>query len=162
MGRPDLKNKHRYRRIRLQAARPSFASLSFHVNYRLVEYLKIVSSHMVAELARRKIEQGKSISLLDVLIIRSCLFLFVPPIFLFKVLKVGSCDFHFDDIGIVRRSKQGELVVPWNEVTAIHQYPAGYLFAQVDGAMPVPLRVLTDEQHALLKRYIVRHQPSER
>jgi hypothetical protein len=86
----------------------------------------------------------------------------VPPIFLFKVLKIGSCDFHFDDIGIVRRSKQGELVVPWSEVVDIHQYPTGYLFAQIDGAMPVPLRVLTDEQHALLKNHIVRQQLSMR
>jgi hypothetical protein len=146
----------------VQTAEPPIASLSFHVSYRLGEYLKIVSSHVVAELARRKTEQGKKISLLDVLILRSFLCLFVPPIFLFKVLKVGSCDFHFDDVGIVRSSKQGELVVPWREVVAVHQYPAGYLFAQVDGAMPVPLRVLTDEQHALLKSYIVRHQLSVR
>jgi hypothetical protein len=142
----------------VQAAEPQIASLSFHVSYRLGEYLKMVSAHTIAELARRKIEQGKKISPLDVLILRSCLCLFVPPIFLFKVLKVGSCDFHFDDAGIVRRSKQGELVVPWSEVVAIHQYPTGYLFAQIDGAMPVPLRVLTDEQHALLKSHIVRQQ----
>lgn len=50
--------------------------------------------------------------LLDILVLRSCLFLFVPPIFLFKVLKVGSYGFHFDDAGIVRSSKQGELIVP--------------------------------------------------
>lgn len=144
----------------MQVAQIPIAPLSFHVSYRLGEYLKIVSSHMVTELARRKIKQEKKISPLDVLILRSCLYLFVPPIFLYKVLKVGSCDFNFDDEGIVRRSKQGELVIPWSEVVAIHQYPAGYLFAQVDGAVPVPLRVLTDEQHALLKNYIVRHEQS--
>lgn len=146
----------------MQTVEIPIASLNFHVSYRLGEYLKMVSAHVIAELARRKIEQGKKISQLDVLVLRSCLCLFVPPIFLFKVLKVGSCDFHFDDVGIVRRSKQGELVVPWSEVVAIHQYPTGYLFAQVDGAMPVPLRVLTEEQHALLKSYIVRHKPSVR
>lgn len=146
----------------MQTSEPPIASLSFHVSYRLGEYLKIVSSHVLAELARRKIRQGKKISLLDILILRSCLFLFVPPIFLFKVLKVGSCGFHFDDAGIVRSSKQGELIVPWGEVVAVYQYPTGYLFAQADGAMPVPQRVLTDEQHALLKSYIVRHQLSVR
>lgn len=146
----------------MQVAEPSIASLRFHVNYRLGEYLSIVSSHVIAELARRKAEQGKKVSLLDVIVLRSCLLIFIPPIFLFKVLKVGACDFQFDDTGIVRRSKGGELFVPWSELVAIHTYPAGYLFAQSDGAMPVPLRVLNQEQHAQLKSYIVRHQPSAR
>ncbi|MFC0167332.1 YcxB family protein [Pseudoduganella danionis] len=144
----------------MQVVQPALASLRFHVSYRLGEYLGIVTSHVIAELTRRKIEQGKKISLLDILVLRSCLLLVIPPIFMFKVLKVGACDFHFDDAGITRRSKGGELVVPWAEVIAIHTYPVGYLFAQSDGAMPVPFRVLSDEQHALLKNYIVRHQPS--
>jgi len=136
--------------------------LRFHISYRLGEYFSLVSSHVISELTRRKIKQGKKISLLDVFVLRSCLCLFIPPIFLFKVLKVGSCDFTFDETGIVRRSKGGELVVPWGDVVAIHEYSAGYLFAQDDGAMPVPLRVLTYEQHALLKSYIARHQLSVR
>ncbi|MYN43537.1 hypothetical protein GTP23_00465 [Pseudoduganella sp. FT93W] len=144
----------------MQVAEPSRAALRLHVRYRLGEYLGIVTSHVIAELTRRKLEQGKKISLLDIIVLRSCLLLFVPPIFIFKVLKVGACDFYFDDTGITRHSKGGELVVPWDEVVAIHTYPAGYLFAQSDGAMPVPFRVLADEQHALLKSYIIRHQPS--
>lgn len=146
----------------MQVAESPIAALRFRVSYQLGEYLRIVTAHVLAELARRKIEQGKKISRLDVVILRTCLLLFVPPIFLFKVLKVGTCDFHFDDTGIVRRSNGGELVVPWAEIVAIHTYPAGYLFAQIDGAMPVPFRVLSDEQHVLLKGYIARHQPAVR
>ena len=146
----------------MQTVESPIMPLRFHVNYRLGEYFSLVSSHVISELTRRKIEQGKKISLLDVFILRSCLCLFIPPIFLFKVLKVGSCDFNFDEAGIVRSSKGGDLVVPWSEVVAVHEYSAGYLFAQDDGAMPVPLRVLTDEQRSLLKSYIVRHQLSVR
>jgi len=142
----------------VQTIEPPVVPLRFHVSYRLREYFRLVSSHVIAELARRKIEQGKKISAFDVFILRSCLCLFVPPIFLYKVLRVGSCDFKFDETGIVRRSKGGDLVVPWAQIVANHKYPAGYLFAEADGAMPVPLRALTDEQHAVLKTYIDRHQ----
>lgn len=131
--------------------------VSFHVSYRLGEYLRLVSAHIVADLARVRAEQGKRVRWHDLLILRACLYLFIPPIFLFKVLTVGSCDFKFDEAGIVRRTRHGELVVPWAEVVAIHAYPAGYLFAQSDGALPVPLRVLSDEQLVQLKKYIAQH-----
>lgn len=144
----------------MQITESSTTLLRFHVSYRLREYMSIVTSHVISELERRNIKQGKKTSLLDVIILRSCMLLFIPPIFLFKVLQVGSCDFQFDDSGIARRSKGGELVVSWADVVAIHTYPAGYLFAQIDGAMPVPFRVLNEEQHAILKGYIVRHQAS--
>lgn len=135
-------------------------ALSFHVSYRLGEYRSLVTSHVIADFTRRKAEQGKEAGWLDLFILRATLYLFTPPIFLFKVLKVGPCDFKFDDAGIVRSSKSGEIVVPWAEIGQIHEYPAGYLFAKGNGAMPVPLRVLTHEQLAQLKSYVARHRLS--
>jgi hypothetical protein len=132
--------------------------ISFHVSYRLGEYLSLVTSHLAADLKRRKIEQGKKLRWYDLPILKGTLYLLAPPIFLFKVLRVGACDFKFDDTGIVRNSKSGEVVVPWTKVEAIHEYPAGYLFAKGNGAMPVPLRVLTTEQLVQLKRYIAQHR----
>lgn len=132
--------------------------LNFHVKYRLGEYRSLVTSHVIADFTRLKAGQGKQVKRLDLFLLRAMLYLFTPPIFLFKVLKVGSCDFKFDDAGIVRSTKLGELVVPWADIVQIHEYPAGYLFAKANGAMPVPLRVLTDAQLAQLKSYIARHQ----
>lgn len=146
----------------MQIVQAPLTPLHVHVRYRLGEYMRIVTSHVIAELERRNLVQGKKTSLLDAFILRMCMVLFLPPLFLFKVWKVGACDFQFDEAGIIRRSKGGELVVPWAEVVAIHSYRAGYLFAQSDAAMPVPLRVLDDKNHAILKHYIVRHQASVR
>ncbi|MRW93876.1 hypothetical protein GJ699_28180 [Duganella sp. FT80W] len=132
--------------------------ISFHVSYRLGEYLSLVTSHVIADLRRRKSEQGKALRWYDLPILKGTLYLVGPPIFLFKVLRVGACDFKFDDMGIVRNSKSGELVVPWSGVEAIHEYPTGYLFAKGNGAMPVPLRALSTEQLVQLKRYIAQHR----
>lgn len=133
-------------------------ALNFHVSYRLGEYRSLVSSHVIADFTRRKAEQGKKVRWMDVLILRVTLYLFIPPIFLFKVLKVGACDFKFDDAGIVRRSKLGEIVVPWAKIVQIHEYPTGYLFKKDNGAMPVPRRVLTDKKLEELQSYVARHR----
>jgi hypothetical protein len=142
----------------VQQAESQNVPISFHVRYRLGEYLSLVTAHVIAELRRRKSEQGKMLRWYDLPILKGTLYLVVPPIFLFKVLQVGACDFKFDDTGIVRNSKSGEVVVPWSKVETIHEYPAGYLFAKGNGAMPVPLRVLTDEQLLQLQRYIAQHR----
>lgn len=137
---------------------PPTQALNFRVRYRLGEYFSLVTSHVIADLARRKTAQGKQVGWMDVLILRTTLCLFIPPIFLFKTLQVGPCEFRVDDAGIVRKSKVGELVVPWSEIVAIHEYPAGYLFAKDNGAMPVPLRVLTTDQLIQLKHYVALHR----
>jgi hypothetical protein len=127
--------------------------VSFHVDYRLGEYLKLLFRHVLADVTRHKEEQGKQTGWMDLLVLRATLYLFAPPIFLFKLLRIGKCDFTFDDAGIVRNSKAGELVLPWDKISEIYEYPEGFLFAKENGALPVPLRVLTDSQVDALKAY---------
>ncbi|WP_070246641.1 YcxB family protein [Duganella phyllosphaerae] len=98
--------------------------------------------------------RGKTLGRRDAWTLRCCVYLFAPPIFLFKVLRVGACDFRIDSAGIVRSAKSGVVTVPWSDLVAIHEYPAGYLFAKKTGAMPVPYRVLTDVQRLALDHFI--------
>ena len=132
--------------------------IAFHVNYRLAEYLSIVSAHSVVEAARQQASQGKTLSRLGVWTVRCSVYLFVPPIFMLKVLTVGACDFRIDATGIARNSKSGPVTVPWASLVAIHEYPAGYLFAKSNGAMPVPYRVLTAGQRLALDAYVIRYR----
>lgn len=137
-----------------EAAVAGASAIEFHVSYRLAEYLAIVAAHSIADFARIKAGQGKTLSRLDAWTLRGCVYLFAPPIFLFKVLRVGACNFRIDSAGIVRSSKSGVVTVPWSDLVAIHEYPAGYLFAKKTGAMPVPYRVLTDAQRLALDHFI--------
>ena len=130
------------------------SAVEFHVSYRLAEYLAIVAAHSVADFARVKAGQGKTLGRRDAWTLRCCVYLFAPPIFLFKVLRLGACDFRIDSTGIVRSAKSGVVTVPWSDLVAIHEYPAGYLFAKKTGAMPVPYRVLTDAQRLALDHFI--------
>jgi hypothetical protein len=125
--------------------------ISFHVRYGLWEYMRLASAHVMAELARRKQAEGKPLRRTSRWTLHALLWLVCPPIFLFKSLRVGACDFTIDKDGLVRRSKSGEIVVPWADVVAVHRYPDGYLIAKENGAMPIPFRVLSARQRRDLK-----------
>lgn len=132
--------------------------ISFCVRYRLSEYLAILSHHIAVEITRQKKERGKKIGSIDLLIARACFYIVAPPIFLYKVIRIGTCQFKFDDSGIVRNSKQGNLVVPWAKVSSIHEYAEGILFAKDGGAILIPLRVLSEVNLNILRQYITRHR----
>lgn len=66
---------------------PPIQALNFRVRYRLGEYFSLVTAHVIADLTRRKAAQGKQVEWMDVLILRTTLCLFIPPIFLFKTLQ---------------------------------------------------------------------------
>ncbi|MGK5024521.1 hypothetical protein [Janthinobacterium sp. RB2R34] len=140
------------------AALAGASAIEFHVSYRLADYLAIVAAHSVADFARIKAGQGKTLSRLDALTLRCCVYLFVPPIFLFKVLRVGACDFRIDSTGIVRSSKSGVVTVPCSDLVAIQEFPVGDLFAKKTGAMPEPYRVLNDIQRSALDAYVARYR----
>ncbi|MGO4380982.1 YcxB family protein [Pseudoduganella sp. RAF53_2] len=130
------------------------SAINIRIKYRLGEYLSLIHSHALAEVARRKAKQGKAIGRIDSLLARGAVWLFGPPIFAFKVLKVGECSFAIDESGLVRQSKTGEMVLPWSSVVALHEYPVGYIIMKANGGLPIPFRVLTTEQRELLATYI--------
>jgi len=68
------------------------------------------------------------------------------------------CDFAIDEDRITRTTADGQVVVPWRDVNAIHRYRNGYLVAKVDGAMPLPLRCLTPDQASVLGTLIEKRE----
>lgn len=74
--------------------------------------------------------------------------------FAIKSRRVGSCQFTVDHNGIHRHSRQGETLVPWSKVTALHAYEAGYILEIGQGGMPVPFRVLSPGQKEQLSSMV--------
>lgn len=118
--------------------------LSFSVTYRLQEYLAIVRSHALAKAT------GQGASGFQQFTTRMIVAVVGRIMFAVKSRRVGTCDFTIDETGVTRRSRQGETVVPWSKVTALHAYETGYIIEVGPGGMPVPFRVLSAEQREML------------
>ena len=131
-------------------------SLDFSVRYRLGEYLSILNEHVVGTLLPREIDL-KPPSRLQSFFYRMPLNVLGSVLFLYKSARVGTCRFAVDQAGIVRRSKQRELVVPWSEVTCAYRYQAGYLITKKEGSMPIPYRVLSPGQRTSLEALLAPH-----
>ena len=124
----------------------------FDVTYRLREYLEIVRAHTFETTI------PADSSKLQRIFYHMLLTVVGTVLFLYKSHRVGTCTFTLDATGITRRSKGGEFSFPWSDVTAIHQYRSGYLIAKGEGAMPIPFRVMSEQQHksvaALVAAYL--------
>jgi len=133
-------------------------SLTFSVSYTLGEYLSFVREHTGIVMAEERAKRGKP----PRASVPAFVMLFVIPFasvaFFFKKRRMPVCDFFIDEDRIVRTTADGKLVVPWNDVTAIHRYSQGYLVAKKNGAMPLPLRCLDAEQAATLGALVERRE----
>jgi len=116
----------------------------FDVTYRLREYLEIVRAHTFATTIPADASKAQRI------FYRALLTVVGTVMFIYKSNRVGTCSFTLDATGVTRRSKSGEFSFPWSDVTAVHQYGPGYLIAKGEGAMPIPLRVLSERQQKLV------------
>lgn len=74
--------------------------------------------------------------------------------FAVKKYKMPLCSFSIDEGGIRRRTKVGDICVPWSEVAAIHNYSRGFLIEKSHGAMPIPYRCLNEEQRLSLQALV--------
>lgn len=129
-------------------------AIRFTVRYRLLEYVQLVSAHMQAELARRKRAEGKQLKGGERRLLQALLWLICPLMFFYKTLKVGACSFVIDEAGLVRACSGGQIKLPWSQVAAVYEYPAGYLVLECDGAMLVPFRALSPQQRVDLAALI--------
>ena len=112
----------------------------FDVTYRLREYLEIVRAHTFETTIPSDATKVQRI------FYRTLLIVVGTVMFLYKSHRVGTCSFKLDATGITRRSKGGEFSFPWSDVTAVYQYGPGYLIAKGKGAMPIPFRVMSEQQ----------------
>jgi hypothetical protein len=120
------------------------APIRFHVSYKLPEYLAFAREHVCFVTGKERLPW---LTMLYLTVVASL-------VFFYKKLRMPLCEFEIYDDRIVRTTSGRELVVPWNEVTAIHHYSRGYLVAQRDGAMPLPYRCLSGEQAIVLAAMI--------
>ena len=127
------------------------SALNFCVTYRLDEYLAIVRSHALG------IATPKDASALQGLTTRLLVAVVGSVMFLVKSHRIGTCHFKIDQAGINRRSKQGETSVPWSDVITVYRYPSGYLIQMGRGGMPIPFRVLSEDQRELLSSMIAQY-----
>ena len=123
-------------------------SINFTVTYRLGEYLALVNEHVLATASPENADKLQS------LFYRSLLAVVGSVMFAYKSFRVGTCSFTIDQSTVTRRSRGGELVVPWSEVTAVHEYKLGYLIAKKSGAMPIPYRALSKHQLDTLAAWV--------
>ena len=110
------------------------------VTYQLKEYLAVVRAH--ARTLRPFDKTSRFKHLLDEVIIAT----FGSLVFSYKTLRVDECTFTLDSDGVTRSSKGGTFTVPWSSVDALRKYDSSYLIDTIDGAMPIPFRVLSADQ----------------
>ena len=132
-------------------------AIALTVTYELREYMSIVRDYGVWHQAT---EGGKTEATpnargpLHRIYHMATVYLLAPPIFLLKKRAVGECRFSVDREGITRRSKSGDVALPWNEVLRVHRLSEAYLVEKSEGAMPLPYRVFTQVQRAVFESII--------
>ena len=112
----------------------------FDVTYRLREYLEISSAHVFEPAIPSDASKLERISY------RTLFTVVATVLFFYKSHRVGTCSFTLDATGITRRSKGGEFSFLWSDVTAVYQYGPGYIIAKGKGEMPIPFRVMSEQQ----------------
>jgi len=98
--------------------------VQFDVEYRLSEYRAFVLDHF-ATVTHKRPGFFTSIFVSAVAAIT----------FALKKYKMPLCSFEIDEGGIRRRTKAGEISVPWSEVAAIHKYSRGLLIEKSHGGI---------------------------
>jgi hypothetical protein len=118
------------------------------VSYQLGEYMSVVRE-FAPQSAANSVRQSKKLPsrlLHHPAVVAIFMWLFVPPIFFTKVLRVGRCDFEFTELGMSRTSKGTKASRTWQEVVAVHKLSRAYLIELEKGAMPVPYRVFASHE----------------
>jgi len=129
--------------------------ITIDVGYRLGEYLSIVwdfAQYASSVKSRGAVvhplsKQDRSVGTAA----KAGIALIAIPVFFYKILRVGRCQFSVAESGLTRQSKGGRVLqVPWPEVRYVYPLSQAYLVAKSAGAMPIPYRCLTGSQREQL------------
>jgi len=132
-------------------ARPEY--IEFDVHYRFDEYLGFILPYAAGEIAGQRRAKGRPfrrMRRIEKLLVACCAW----PIFRYKLWRVGDCRFRIDAQGIERSAKTGQLHKPWAEITTIKRFRRGWLLGSAKGAMPLPLRCMSEAEAARLATWI--------
>jgi YcxB-like protein len=123
-------------------------TIEFDVFYGLREYLSVTREHTLPYLNEERHKKGKSDVTAEHWLFRAMHGAFTTPIYLFKVITIGSCRFRIDASQIERETKGGVLKSTWDDVIEVKRYSRAYLIVKTNGAMPLPYRCFTQKQRA--------------
>ncbi|GHA83891.1 YcxB family protein [Cognatilysobacter bugurensis] len=132
-------------------------SIEFDVAYHYGEYRSFVQSAIDRKLPELAAQTGKSVNGPMHRCTMALLAVVLPVVFLYKVLRVGRCRFRIDANEIRRISKNGEAVVPWNQIRAVYDCKSGLLLMKENGGLPIPDRVLSTGQRRQLRAFVDLH-----
>lgn len=133
------------------------------VDYGLEEYKQIVQDFLPQYLESRHENRNRYWPWNWPVTEKAMMFILVPLIFKWKKSKVGVCEFTFSKSGLTRRSRSGSASRSWDQVARVHELSTAYpIELNSGGAMPVPYRVLTQSQRALLESFAARAGHSTR
>jgi YcxB-like protein len=117
--------------------------IEISVSYGLCEYLSIVQDHLPSVLARTGTAPARNT---PGVFSRAMVAAAASISFFLKKWRMPVCDFLIDEEHIRRKTRLGELVVPWSELICIHRYSRGYLLEKANGSIPLPYRCFSAEQ----------------
>ena len=140
-----------------QQSVPKSAHIEFDVRYRFDEYLGFILPFAAGLLARQRRAKGKPyrrMRRIEKLMIACCAW----PIFRYKLWRVGDCHFRIDAQGIARTARTGRLFKPWAEIVVIKRFGRGWLVGGEKGAMPLPLRCMSQTESARLAGWIAQRR----
>jgi hypothetical protein len=133
-------------------------SITFSVTYQLPEYLATGEENSLNHIAKQAREKGRKPPTKLPVYARWLLRLVATLAFRYKISKVGTCEFTINAQSIRRKSKMGELVIPWADVIAIEPLTLALLLEKGQGAVMLPWRCMTPEQRATLQNWIALRQ----
>ena len=129
--------------------------IEIDVSYQLAEYRQLLHEVIAMDMVARNEHLNRASPWSWPIVQSVVLAVVVPPIFAWKMLRVGRCAFVFSAAGISRTSKGRTAFRTWHQVKHVQRLQAAYLIELVEGgAMPIPFREMDTEQHQQFERLL--------
>lgn len=129
--------------------------IQIDVSYRLTEYRQLLRDVIAMELATQNVPVNRAHPWNWPIVQIAFLAILIPPVFAWKMLRVGRCLFVFSAAGISRTSKGFTASRSWDQVKSVQRLSAAYVIELVEGgAMPIPFRAMDVDQHREFERLV--------
>ncbi|RLK57742.1 hypothetical protein BCL79_2155 [Stenotrophomonas rhizophila] len=121
--------------------------IEIDVSYQLAEYRQLLHDVIAMDMATGNAQTHPANPWNWPIMQKVVLAIVVPPIFAWKMLRVGRCLFVLSAAGISRTSKGITASRTWDQVKRVQRLQAAYLIELLEGgAMPIPFREMDTEQ----------------
>ena len=116
------------------------SKLSITIDYKIGEYFEVLRESLYAD---TNVDLNKS------WYIKPFAYLVWASVFWFKVIRMGTCIFTYDNDGFKRSSNTGINVLKWQELKEIVDLPQSFvLVGKTKGMIPIPKRCFSHSQKA--------------